>query len=108
MKVKNVSDKRVGVVGFGDIKPGETVDMPKKVWTAITKKKWPDSKPYRCEAHKSLKVVLEKKKKRKRKTKESTKSKKPVERAGEALETKHWGSGTMSGSGGKAPASSEA
>lgn len=81
IKVKNISDKRVGVVGFGDIKPNQIVDMPKEAWKKIHQS-WPKSRPYRCEMRDSLIEVTKKGKPKKRR--KSKKKLKAVEKKVEA------------------------
>lgn len=49
MKVKNVSAEKVDILGFGDVKAGQVIDIPDKIWKKIVTKDWSKSKPFRCE-----------------------------------------------------------
>ena len=48
VRIKNISDIRVGIVGIGDLKPNEIKEISKKAWKLLHKP-WPESRPYRCE-----------------------------------------------------------
>lgn len=78
MKVKNTADHRVGIVGYGDIKAGAVVDLPKEVWKEI-QKPWGAGKgqtlKYRCEEREFLEPKKKPKKAKKTKAKKVEKEK---------------------------------